>query len=66
PREDPGSWLIREPTNSILAPGSYSVSQEFRNGNFEPYYQVYLCDDTNELKEAFFKDFKVIKDKSKL
>lgn len=58
PRNDPGSWLVREPTISIFEPNSITQRQEMRSRTFEPYYQVYLCDDNNELLEAYFKDFK--------
>ncbi|CAB4059763.1 TSL [Lepeophtheirus salmonis] len=58
PRDDPGGWLVREPTNSVFTPESLITTQDPGSGNFEPFYQVYLCDDTNELMEAYFRDFK--------
>jgi len=58
PRDDPGAWLIREPTAKIF--DDNSVVQVDRQGSDtfdrQP-FQIYLCEDLNELYEAYFKDF---------
>jgi len=59
PRDDAGSWLIREPTTGIfdestvqtmVRPGPNSFAQQ-------P-FEISLCDDLSELKEAYFRSFR--------
>merc|ERR1719389_949112 len=51
PRDDPGKWLIREPTAVI---SETAGTDTFARQPF----QISLCDDLDELLSAFFRDFK--------
>jgi len=59
PRDDPGAWLIREPTAKVF--DDNSIVQANRQGantfDRQP-FQIYLCEDLNELYEAYFRDFR--------
>jgi torso-like protein len=55
PRDDTGSWVIREPTISVFEKGQVDVVQEANH--FENDFQIYFCDDETELAEAYFRDF---------
>ncbi len=60
PRDDSGSWLIREPTAALFDPTT--VSERITpsgDGRFDGRFQVYFCDDVAELNEAYFRDFSV-------
>merc|ERR1712172_304734 len=49
PRDDHGSWLIREPTTKIFTPGSISQVKTSGNNKFQSQFQIFFCDDLNEL-----------------
>jgi len=59
PRDDPGKWLIREPTADIFDRQSIIISETAGTDTFarQP-FQISLCDDLDELLSAFFRDFK--------
>jgi torso-like protein len=58
PRDDPGAWLIREPTNRILEDNSLSVVTRHGPNSFAQMpIEISLCDDVEELKEAYFRAF---------
>jgi len=59
PRDDPGKWLIREPTADIFDSQSIVISETVGPDTFarQP-FQISLCDDLDELLSAFFRDFK--------
>lgn len=59
PRDDPGKWLIREPTADIFDRQSLVLSESAGPDTLarQP-FQISLCDDLQELLEAFFRDFK--------
>lgn len=58
PRDDSGSWLVREPTANIFERSSVQERTIPGSSSFDPQFQVYLCDDIPELLEAYFRDFK--------
>merc|ERR1712062_317608 len=57
PRDDHGSWLIREPTTKVFTPNSLRQGKELRNGKFEPQFQIFFCDDVEDLMKHYFHDF---------
>merc|ERR1711936_64958 len=59
PRDDPGRWLVREPTADIFDRQSIVISEPTGTDTFarQP-FQISLCDDLDELLSAFFRDFK--------
>jgi len=59
PRDDPGKWLVREPTADIFDETSVVKSEVAGDDTFakQP-FQIFLCEDLGELLEAFFRDFK--------
>lgn len=57
PRDDAGSWLIREPTASIFEKNSLGTQVIPEKNSFEDNFQVFFCDDQTELMEAYFRDF---------
>lgn len=59
PRDDPGRWLIREPTADIFDRQSIVISETAGPDTFarQP-FQISLCEDLDELMEAFFRNFK--------
>lgn len=59
PRDDPGKWLVREPTADIFESTSVVKSEVAGTDTFakQP-FQLFLCEDLQELLEAFFRDFK--------
>lgn len=58
PRDDPGRWLIREPTADIFDSQSIAITETAGPDTFarQP-FQISLCDDLDELLEAYFRDF---------
>lgn len=59
PRDDPGTWLIREPTAKVFDDNSLVQTDRQGTNTFERQpFQIYLCEDLNELYEAYFRDFK--------
>ena len=57
PRDDPGKWLIREPTADVFDSTTVTTRVASVNKAFDPDFQVFMCDDEAELFEAFFRDF---------
>merc|ERR1712038_1270812 len=57
PRDDHGSWLIREPTTKVFTPNSLRQVKELRAGKFEPQFQIFFCDDVEDLMKHYFHDF---------
>jgi len=57
PRDDHGSWLIREPTTKVFTPNSLRQVKELREGKFEPQFQIFFCDDVEDLMKHYFHDF---------
>jgi len=59
PRDDPGRWLIREPTANIFDSQSVVKNEVAGPDTFarQP-FQIYLADDLQELLQAYFKDFR--------
>ncbi len=58
PRDDPATWLVREPTAAIFAPGS--VNRDVRRNpapSFDPDFQVFFADDEQELLKSYFGAF---------
>jgi len=59
PRDDAGSWLIREPTTTVFEENSVrTVTRPGPNSFAQQPFEISLCDDNEELKEAFFRNFK--------
>jgi len=59
PRDDPGRWLIREPTTTVFEDESVrTVTRSGPNSFAQQPFEISLCDDTEELKQAFFRNFK--------
>jgi len=59
PRDDPGAWLIREPTTGIFEPSTVQTRvQPGPNSFAKQPFEISLCDDIEELKEAYFRNFK--------
>merc|ERR1712141_494158 len=57
PRDDHGSWVIREPTTKVFTPNSLRQVKELREGKFEPQFQIFFCDDVEDLMKHYFHDF---------
>jgi len=58
PRDDSGAWLVREPTEPIFEQSSVSERiTPSADSKFDPSFQVFFCDDIEELNEAYFRDF---------
>merc|ERR1719276_99923 len=57
PRDDHGSWIIREPTTQIFTPGSIGQVKTNGNNKFQDQFQIFFCDDLNELMQHYFHDF---------
>lgn len=57
PRDDPGKWLIREPTAAIFQENSVTEKVSKGSNKFDSQFQIYLCDDVAELQQAYFRDF---------
>merc|ERR1712001_6733 len=52
PRDDHGSWLIREPTTKVFTPNSLRQVKELRAGKFEPQFQIFFCDELEFLTDG--------------
>jgi len=58
PRDDPGTWLIREPTARVFEDNSLAQKERKGSDTFDKQpFQIYLCEDLDELYEAYFQDF---------
>jgi len=59
PRDDPGSWLVREPTSRVFDDNSIARTERLGTNSFvQNPIEISLCDDIAELKEAYFRSFK--------
>merc|ERR1712173_459453 len=57
PRDDHGSWIVREPTTKIFTQNSlHQVKQPLAN-KFDPQFQMFFCDDLADLMKHYFHDF---------
>merc|ERR1719348_273613 len=57
PRDDHGSWLIREPTSKVFTPNSLRQVKQPRAAKFDPQFQIFFCDDLEDLMKHYFHDF---------
>jgi hypothetical protein len=57
PRDDHGSWIIREPTTKIFTPDSIRQVKTRQSSKFDSQFQIYFCDDLSELMKHYFHDF---------
>merc|ERR1711970_197439 len=57
PRDDHGSWLIREPTTKVFTPGSLRQVKEVQSNKFDSQFQIFFCDDLEDLMKHYFHDF---------
>lgn len=57
PRDDFGTWTIREPTSNIFRPGSVKQVTLPQANEFQDQFQIYFCDDLDDLKKHYFHDF---------
>lgn len=57
PRDDFGTWTIREPTSSIFRAGSVRQVTLPQANEFQDQFQIYFCDDLDEVKKHYFHDF---------
>merc|ERR1712180_224951 len=57
PRDDHGSWLIREPTTKVFTSNSLRQVKQVESGRFDPQFQIFFCDDLEDLMKHYFHDF---------
>ena len=57
PRDDHGSWLIREPTTKVFTPNSLRQVKTLRESKFEGQFQIFFCNDVEDLMKHYFYDF---------
>jgi len=57
PRDDAGSWIIREPTSTVFVPGSTRTTTTHLNNKFDQQFQIFFCDDVQDLMKHYFNDF---------
>jgi len=57
PRDDAGSWIIREPTSNVFLPGSTRTSRTVVSNTFNQQFQIFFCDDVQDLMKHYFNDF---------
>jgi torso-like protein len=58
PRDDPGSWLVREPTSRVFDDNSIRRTERPGPNSFaQNPVEISICDDVSELKEAYFRSF---------
>jgi len=57
PRDDHGSWLIREPTTKIFTSDSLRQVSRLDTNKFDSQFQIFFCDDLSELMQHYFHDF---------
>merc|ERR1712079_778735 len=57
PRDDHGSWIVREPTTKIFTPNSLHQVKKPLANKFDPQFQIFFCDDLADLKKHYFHDF---------
>jgi hypothetical protein len=59
PREDAGTWVIREPTSEIFEPASVRLQTLPQPNKFQDQFKIFFCDNLNELMKHYFHDFQV-------
>merc|ERR1712203_316924 len=57
PRDDHGSWIIREPTTKIFTEQSLRQVKQVSSNKFDSQFQIFFCDDLSELMKHYFHDF---------
>merc|ERR1711899_230636 len=57
PRDDHGSWIIREPTTKIFTDRSLRQVKKSLSNKFDSQFQIFFCDDLSELMKHYFHDF---------
>merc|ERR1712018_1049824 len=57
PRDDHGSWIIREPTTKIFNEQSLRQVKQSLSNKFDSQFQIFFCDDLSELMKHYFHDF---------
>ena len=57
PRDDYGKWLIREPTSAIFREDSVRQVTQPQTNQFQDQFQIYFCDDLEDLMKHYFHDF---------
>jgi len=57
PRDDHGSWIIREPTTKIFRDQSLRQVKTGLSNKFQSQFQIFFCDDLSELMKHYFHDF---------
>jgi len=58
PRDDAGKWIVREPTSSIFKADSVRHITQTQTNRFQDQFQIYFCDDLEDLMKHYFHDFK--------
>merc|ERR1712051_816689 len=53
PRDDHGSWIIREPTTKVFTPNSLRQVKQPMANKFDSQFQIYFCDDLAELMRHY-------------
>merc|ERR1712106_845602 len=57
PRDDHGTWLVREPTTKVFTPTSLEQVKQVESNKFAPQFQIFFCDDIEDLMKQYFHDF---------
>jgi len=57
PRDDFGTWVIREPTSKIFTSESVRQITLPQANRFQDQFQIYFCDDLDDLMKHYFHDF---------
>merc|ERR1712051_409109 len=57
PRDDHGSWLIREPTTKIFTEQSLRQVKQVGSNKVDSQFQILCGDDWSELMKHYFHDF---------
>jgi len=57
PRDDHGSWIVREPTTKVFTPNSLQQVKQPLTNKFDSQFQIFFCDDLADLMKHYFHDF---------
>jgi len=57
PRDDFGTWVIREPTSKIFSSDSVRQVTLPQTNQFQDQFQIFFCDDLEDLMKHYFHDF---------
>merc|ERR1711981_570289 len=57
PRDDHGSWIVREPTTKEFTPNSLRQVKQPLANKFDSQFQIFFCDDLADLMKHYFHDF---------